>query len=194
VRRGRAEGDDVKRLARTLLALCSAASLALCLLVCVDWVLSNDEVRVWTWQWPDPDDQSRWPDAPQSTAVLVRSAAGTVTVRHLRGNARALKWEAADWRTQTLPRGSGFTSRPRFASLASRAATDHLVMLPHWLLALAAAAVPVAWDMRRWTWLRRRRGRERAGRCPACGYDLRASPGRCPECGAAAAAPSLQGA
>ena len=25
------------------------------------------------------------------------------------------------------------------------------------------------------------------GRCPSCGYDLRASPGRCPECGAAAA-------
>ena len=38
-------------------------------------------------------------------------------------------------------------------------------------------------------WWRRRRLVRRvvAGRCPACGYDLRATPGRCPECGRAAA-------
>ena len=54
------------------------------------------------------------------------------------------------------------------------------LMLPFWLIGLAAAVPPIGWLGRR---LRTRRRRS-AGRCAACGYDLRATPGRCPECGA----------
>lgn len=50
---------------------------------------------------------------------------------------------------------------------------------PAWLAALVLAAPPALWLA---GWQRRRRIR-REGRCPNCGYDLRASGERCPECG-----------
>ena len=57
--------------------------------------------------------------------------------------------------------------------------------IPYWALAVATALLPLAWNRR----LRRDRRRARRlgrNRCPACDYDLRASPERCPECGATA--------
>jgi hypothetical protein len=51
------------------------------------------------------------------------------------------------------------------------------VMARLWLFVLATAALP-AW------WLARTlRQKPVVGCCPACGYDLRATPDRCPECG-----------
>ena len=52
---------------------------------------------------------------------------------------------------------------------------------PYWCPSLLAAVVPAIWlvSFRR----RQAKQRERLGLCPACGYDLRATPDRCPECG-----------
>ncbi len=53
--------------------------------------------------------------------------------------------------------------------------------LPYWFLILVSSAVVAHWLV-----VRRRRlrlARAEANLCPACGYDLRATPQRCPECG-----------
>lgn len=62
------------------------------------------------------------------------------------------------------------------------------VYLPYWFLCILFSILPLhgAITVRR---ERRRRRRLAANCCPACGYDLRATPEICPECGATLDAP-----
>jgi hypothetical protein len=62
------------------------------------------------------------------------------------------------------------------------------IWFPYWFATLLTATPPTVWTIAR----TRRRRREKAGRCLACGYDLRATPDRCPECGAVPTRPNTE--
>ncbi len=56
---------------------------------------------------------------------------------------------------------------------------EWILTVKHWMLIPPLLIMPLLWLI---GFVRRRRGK-RAGLCPVCGYDLRATPDRCPECG-----------
>ena len=68
-----------------------------------------------------------------------------------------------------VSRGIGFYANNRWQHVA----------IPCWFLSAVLLALPAVHG--RLSYVRRKR--QRLGRCPTCGYDLRATPGRCPECG-----------
>lgn len=78
-------------------------------------------------------------------------------------------------RSNVFPPFFRTTAQPPF----QRSFSQHLISLPYWLLSLCMIILPLAYA-RQW---KRRVRRARTGHCPACGYDLRATPDRCPECG-----------
>jgi hypothetical protein len=59
---------------------------------------------------------------------------------------------------------------------------DQRVRIPDWVLIAITLLLPCGWVA---SAIKRKRTKT-AGLCPACGYDLRATPDRCPECGTAA--------
>ncbi|CAA9422958.1 MAG: hypothetical protein AVDCRST_MAG64-3001, partial [uncultured Phycisphaerae bacterium] len=61
---------------------------------------------------------------------------------------------------------------------------SHGIFLPYWVAVTLTAPLPTVLILRRLRRIRQVLRRTAGGRCPDCGYDLRATPGRCPECGA----------
>jgi hypothetical protein len=90
------------------------------------------------------------------------------------------RWgRSAGWRSHVGFRYQDWT----FITLSDRTPTrSRTLLMPHWVLILPALLLPVVALVRyrqaKWA---------RAGLCPHCGYDLRATPDRCPECGHAPA-------
>jgi len=96
---------------------------------------------------------------------------------------------SSDWRQGggRFPALTGFTLGRHSDNAAPPTYWSHWVIMPFWPVALACAPLPVV-RLGRVRSARRARRREAKGLCPACGYDLRASPSGCPECGMTAPA------
>jgi hypothetical protein len=188
---------------RRLLNLLTLLSLLLCIAACALWVRGywrNDQFgwsRIrYDQRPPTPSPRAVWRGHGDWTTwryAKVESAAGVLDFD--------VGVQAFDFTTSEMPEGGGFFweadewavarnvsgGRPwrwgygRKAEPGSRMVSVGM-MMPTWALALAAAVAPAALCLMRGAALRRRR---RKGRCPKCGYDLRATPERCPECGSA---------
>ena len=179
----------MRRVARYLFTACQVASLTLCVAVCVLWPLSyaapgaigyggqlhGKEVSAMDGHFLFCSLRSA---DPTVVGQVMRSGVwftpGVPLAYRLPGGTITAHFDAAGLNVNRFayPRGAG-------------ADTIWYAHVPCWYVAILAAVLPA---------LRlvqipkaRRLARLRAGRCPACGYDLRASPERCPECGTPAA-------
>ena len=115
----------------------------------------------------------------QLTALCQAPASGPVA-----------SWHSSDW--ASLPPGAGMREsfsyqREEYPFASEDGAPvqvrSYELTLPFW--AVAGGSMMVTLLAGAWARRERRLQRITGNRCPACGYDLRATPGRCPECGQA---------
>ena len=162
-------------------------SLLLCVAVCTLWVRSRRTFDALSWSSEPPPSSS-----PVQWRMSVLSSKGILGLQVERwrrvGGAEPLTSGFAFYRAPVSPTGHlrglrGLQCRWVSETLtwsASSTSDGWGFFGPHPLFGLIAATPAGCILVTRW---RRRRGGT-AGRCPCCGYDLRATPERCPECGA----------
>jgi hypothetical protein len=176
---------------RRLVAFVSAASLLLFAAVCALWVRSYWVSDAVEWRRVTRDERTVY-----SWYLLLSSGRGGVgfsrdaednDARYATVRDVGSRWSFTGWRTAvpTYPQPV-FHSGARVPApgIAARWAGPFRreLILPYWSLAVVFALLPAV-QLRRRLRHRKEQLRRQAGRCPACGYDLRESPDRCPECG-----------
>jgi hypothetical protein len=163
---------------RPLFSTISALFLLLCVTVCVLWARSHfvaDDLR------------GSWAKNGHDLSIGIIGDSGAFHISVYRTSRTRPDPDVEDgrrlsWSTDA-PRGQ-WTKGLRFGlhhntfRIGPTAFAETFLALPAWGALLATAALPTAWLV---TTLRARR--RAYGLCPACAYDLRATPDRCPECG-----------
>jgi len=175
-------------LRRRLFILASAVSLAVCVTVLVLWVRSYAVVDQFTHAHSGPDKGA-------GTVFGFGLCRGRIYIVHTLTHVSSWPQDEG-WRhaSDTEPRryegtfeellakfGCKWPHAPLFSARGSMVGLDdtRITRLSLWPAAILLALLPLL-TLRRWV---TRRRRARAGRCPECGFDLRATPERCPECG-----------
>jgi hypothetical protein len=160
------------RLPRILLNAVTVVSLILCVMTAVNWLttLQADPLAL---------------AVPQATVgrVGVHGANGQIQVGWVADGPWVTSWvfpvpnnltltpaETCQWHAA----GFGFDASGQFGQ-------QYRIVAPHWFVILLTGALPLLWLVRQHQAHHAARGRL----CPACGYDLRATPDHCPECGTA---------
>jgi hypothetical protein len=192
---------------RVIFNVLTALSLLLCVAACVSWVRSHFRTDVLTYAWSrGPREHHRLSAMSSNGRVQwrVERAAGVDDFGHalriatipprlvyIDGESDYPLGEDQDlWAPEGWPcfrAGSGRSGHPAnhhtWGLWGPLPVWYSYLITPDWCPAVATFVAP-ALSARRLLHARRRK---RRGLCPACGYDLRATPGRCPECGTAAA-------
>jgi hypothetical protein len=187
---------------RRLFTLVSAVSLLLCVATCVLWVwsyrdqgfLERIDILVEADRWVLHKEESLRTNRGQFVYILQEKRLtfqdAAKSSESFPGSRRG-RW---CWVDSPSPSSSGrYEEEERyggfgvttFETVRSTGSVWSVVTvsLPFWVAALITGVAPGRWAARRFR-RHRHEARRAAGLCPACGYDLRATPGRCPECGA----------